>query len=80
MTGPVPQNGVIEFEGYMKNKVNNKYVIIFSRAPKLIATPSIRIGDPFEYEKREERGDFEESKINQLDSIDIMIPQKKVEL
>ena len=81
MLGPVPPNGVIEFEGYMKNKVNNKHVIIFSRAPKLIATPSLRIGDPQEYEKREERGDFaEESKIAEIDTIDISVPQKKVEL
>ena len=82
MLGPVPQNGVIEFEGYMKNKVNNKHVIIFSRAPKLVATPCLRIGEPIEYEKREERGDFkEESKIAQeIAQIDITVPQKKVEL
>ena len=81
MIGPVPANGVIEFEGYMKNKVNNKHVIIFSRAPKLVATPCQRIGDPLDYEKREERGDFqEESKIVEIEKIDISVPQKKVEL
>ena len=56
-------------------KVNNKHVIIFSRAPKLIATPSLRIGEPLEYEKREERGDFEEeSKIIEIEKIDISVP------
>jgi hypothetical protein len=29
MRGPVPINGVIEFSGYMKNKINDKHLIIF---------------------------------------------------
>lgn len=56
--GVIPVNGVIEFTGYMKNKINNKHLIIFQRPPKLIATPLITIGDPLEYEKRQEKGDF----------------------
>ena len=84
MQGVVPQNGVIEFEGYMHNKVNEKHVIIFSRAPKLIAAPSLRIGTPEEYETREKNGEFEaegeNSKVAEFDQIDIRVPQKKVEL
>jgi hypothetical protein len=29
MHGHVPENAVIEFSGYMKNKVNDKHLIIF---------------------------------------------------
>ena len=74
MAGPVPLNGVIEFEGYMKNMVNEKHVLIFARAPKLVATPSARIGEPTEYEKRVQSGCFEDGKQEELDKIDITIP------
>ena len=83
MNGPMPINAVIEFEGYMKNKVNDKYVLIFSRAPKIVADPKLKIGSPIEYEKREKDGDFDEDKpekAQELAAIDIAIPQKKVAL
>ena len=79
MSGVVPTNGVIQFQGYMKNKVNNKHLIIFQRPPKLIATPGQRIGEPLEYEKREEKGDFENN-MEELDKIDVEIPMKKAQL
>lgn len=83
MNGPMPINAVIEFEGYMKNKVNDKYVLIFSRAPKIVADPKSKIGSPIEYEKREKDGDFDEDKpekVQELAAIDISLPQKKVAL
>lgn len=65
----------------MKNKINNKHLVIFSKAPKIIAHPTEVIGDPLEYEKREEQGDFtDENKLQTLNSIDLTVPIKKVEL
>jgi len=59
MHNHVPLNAVIEFSGYMKNKINDKHLIIFQRPPKIVAQPNMMIGDPIEFEKRKERGDFE---------------------
>lgn len=60
MRGVIPKNGVIEFTGYIKNKINGKNLIIFQRPPKLISAPQHQIGDPIEYEKRAERGDYQD--------------------
>jgi hypothetical protein len=59
MRGTIPKNGVIEFTGYVKNKINGKNLIIFQRPPKLISKPNFEIGKPEEYEKRIECNDFE---------------------
>ena len=79
MQAPVTNLGVIQFQGYMKNKVNNKHLIIFAKPPKLIATPSPKIGEPLEYEKRLDRGDFS-SGAAELDKIDIDVPIKQAVL
>ena len=76
MRGTIPKNGVIEFLGYVKNKINGKNLIIFQRPPKLISVPSYQIGDPIEFEKRFENDDFIK-KIDDLNKIDIKIPMKK---
>ena len=60
----IPVKGIIEFQGYMKNKINNKHLVIFSKAPKIIAHPNDVIGDPLEFEKREEQGDFTNEEVN----------------
>ena len=79
MQGPVPTLGVIQFQGYMKNKVNNKHLIIFAKPPKLVATPHLKIGEPLEYEKRLEKGDFS-SNAAELEKIDIDVPVKQAVL
>ena len=81
MHGHVPENAVVEFSGYMKNKVNDKHLIIFQRPPKIVAQTTMQIGDPCEFEKRKERGDFESADlIKKFEQIDISVPTKKVEL
>lgn len=76
MRGTIPKNGIIEFLGYVKNKINGKNLIIFQRPPKLICAPNYQIGDPLEYEKRMENEDYIR-KCEEFKHIDITIPIKK---
>ena len=75
MRGQVPKNGVIEFTGYVKNKINGKNLIIFQRPPKLISQPEYVIGSPLEYEKRIDNEDFIKKK-EELEKLDLTVPIK----
>ena len=74
-----PRLGVIEFKMYIKQEINGKTIIIFQRAPKLIANPKVQIGAPVDYDQRMKNRDYNKLK-EEFDKVDLKIPEKEIKV